>query len=481
MRIYFKTLGCPKNEVDSRHAAQLLADAGCSLVARPEEADVVVVNTCGFVEAAKVESIGVLRAFVERRRAGQRVVAAGCLVQRCGDELAATLPELDELIGVEEWQRLPALLQSTPAGSNGHCTIALPMALPGATAARVARDIPGQMIPLAAGPSAYLKIQDGCSAPCAFCTIPSFKGPYRSKSIDRLVAEARALVGAGAHELVLVAQDTTAYGYDWGQRDRLPDLLTALVEGVPDLRWLRLMYAYPGHLTDRTIETMARHTEICHYLDMPLQHGHPATLARMRRPSDRVSRRNVERLRAAMPDVAIRTTFIVGYPGETDAEFEALLEFIAEHRFDRVGAFTFSPEPGTPAAELPDQIDEETKQERYARLMDLQQRISLERNRALVGQTLDVLVEGEAEAEPVERPERRGRGARRSGRRQRAQATGRAEEMSQRLLVGRSYRDAPEVDGLVFCRGAGKVGEMARARITQALEYDLVGDLVRNG
>ncbi len=305
--------------------------------------------------------------------------------------------------------------------------------------------------PVVAG-SAYLKISDGCNAPCAFCTIPSFKGKLRSRPLEAIVDEAVALVQAGARELVIVAQDTTDYGRDRGEPNSLPRLLSAICHRTDDrLRWVRLMYAYPGHVSDELIEVMASQPKIVPYLDMPLQHGDPRTLRRMRRPSRlETVYEHIEKLRAAMPDIALRTTFIVGYPGETEEEFAGLLDFVRAIEFDKVGAFTFSPEPGTPAAELPDQVDDEVKQERYARLMEVQQPISLRKNQAQVGKLLDVLVEGE----------------------------GRVEGSGEPLLLARSYRDAPEIDGLVLIPGVRGVapGEMMQVLINGAMEYDLVGE-----
>jgi ribosomal protein S12 methylthiotransferase len=293
-----------------------------------------------------------------------------------------------------------------------------------------------------AGASAYLKIADGCRRPCAFCAIPLIKGTAVSRPVARILEEARELRDAGVRELVLIAQDTTDYGHDLGLKDGLSVLLQELGAAVPDLDWIRIMYAFPGYVTDRLIEVMATHKQILPYLDMPLQHAHPRTLRRMRRPAnpDWVVR-TIEKMRAALPGLAVRSTFIVGYPGETDEEFEALEAFLAGMRFDRVGAFKFSFEPGTTSEGLGDPIPEPVKQQRFDRLMTLQQSVSLQLNQAQVGRTLDVLVEG----------------------------------TDDRLAVGRSYRDAPEIDGLVFVEGEAAVGEMVRARITGAMPYDLTG------
>jgi ribosomal protein S12 methylthiotransferase len=285
------------------------------------------------------------------------------------------------------------------------------------------------------GASAYLKIADGCRRPCAFCAIPLMKGTAVSRPPEAVVGEAVRLQAEGVRELILIAQDTSDYGHDLGIKDGLAELLDRMVEGLGNgagVDWIRIMYAYPGYVTDRLIETMARHPQIVPYLDMPLQHGHPMTLRRMRRPA------NVDWVHRT---IGKRTTFIVGYPGETEAEFQALLDFAAELKFDRVGCFTFSFEPDTASAPLGDPVPPEVKEERRARLMEQQQRISLERNQAQVGRTLQVLVEG------------RGDG----------------------LSVGRSYRDAPEIDGMVIVEGDLPVGEMVPVRITGAMAYDLTG------
>jgi len=304
-------------------------------------------------------------------------------------------------------------------------------------------------------------IADGCSAPCAFCAIPLIKGPLHSRMMEDVVADARYLAEQGMLEIILIAQDTTAYGRDAGQPDALPALLDALVAAVPQVPWVRLMYAYPQHVSRRLIETMARHPQIVHYLDLPLQHAHPATLRRMGRPSsiNRV-RRLIDDLRRAMPDIALRTSFIVGYPGETEAEFCALEQFVHEVQFDKVGVFTYSPEAGTRAVDLPDQVPQEVKQERYDRLMSGQQAISLARNQAQVGRTLAVLIEGQGEMELEEPGAPSGAG----------DASGEGA-----ISVGRCYRDAPEIDGMVLIEEPLEAGRMVQVQITGAMEYDLVG------
>ena len=436
MRFYLLSLGCPKNTVDSEGISRLLQQAGHEAITEPESAQLLIVNTCGFIDKAKEESFAALRELAKLKQHGQFLIAAGCLSQRYGHELVTKVPGLDGVIGTRRWMEITALVRNLPSKDHPRSE---PAVMTGDPLGGIAEPMRGAL----QGASAYLKIADGCSAPCAFCAIPAIKGPARSRPLEAIVTEAQQLVGRGAKEIILIAQDTTAYGRDRGERDALPTLIKAILTAAPGLQWLRLMYAYPQHVTPRLIEIMACHPRVCHYFDMPLQHGHPEVLRRMNRPHDVDEvRRLVADLREAMPDIALRTSFIVGYPGETEEEFSALLDFVAEMAFDRVGVFTYSLEAGTRAAELPSQMPTEVKEERYARLMELQQGISLARNQQVVGRVLKVLVEGQ------------GKG----------------------LSVGRSYRDAPEIDGLVIVEGELPVGEMVPVRITGAMEYDLVGE-----
>jgi ribosomal protein S12 methylthiotransferase len=436
MRFYLLSLGCPKNTVDSEGISRLLQQAGYQAITEPQSAQFLIVNTCGFIDKAKEESFAALRELAELKQPGQFLIAAGCLSQRYGRELVPEVPGLDGVIGTRRWMEITTLVQDLCSKDHPRGE---PAVMTGDPLERMAKPLRGAL----QGVSAYLKIADGCSAPCAFCAIPAIKGPACSRPLETIAAEAQQLVGRGAKEIILIAQDTTAYGRDRGERDALPTLMEAIWAAAPDLQWLRLMYAYPQHVTPRLIEVMACQPQVCHYLDMPLQHAHPDVLRRMNRPHD-VDKvwHLVTDLREAMPDIALRTSFIVGYPGETEEEFSALLDFVAEMAFDRVGVFTYSPEEGTGAIELPCQVPTEVKEERYARLMELQQGISLARNQQLVGRVLEVLVEGQGED----------------------------------LSVGRSYRDAPEIDGLVLVEGRLPVGEMVSVRITGAMEYDLVGE-----
>lgn len=449
---YLLTLGCPKNTVDSEGMAMLLQRDGYRATADPAEADVLIVNTCGFLEAATEESIVELRALARGKQPHQRLIAAGCLAQRNGDEIVRRVPGVDALLGTRRWMEIVPLAERVRAGRRRERYALLGDPETGD---------PGEVLrPPVPNGSAYLKISDGCNAPCAFCSIPSFKGALRSRPLPAIVDEAAGLAQGGAQELVIVAQDSTDYGRDLGEPDALPRLLAAICRRAPELRWLRLMYAYPGHVNDRLMEVMASEPQIVHYLDMPLQHGHPDTLRRMRRPSSSAwVHRTVEKLRAAMPDLALRTTFIVGFPGETEAEFEGLLDFMEAVHFDKLGVFRFSPEPGTPAYDLPDQVPEEIKEERWHRVMAAQQAISLARNQAQVGRRLEVLVEGKGELAGQEEG-------------------GPALPSGQPVSLARSYRDAPEVDGLVLVPGQLlPAGQMATVTITGALAYDLLGEL----
>ncbi|MEX0751290.1 MAG: 30S ribosomal protein S12 methylthiotransferase RimO [Dehalococcoidia bacterium] len=430
MRYHIVTLGCAKNVADSERITRVLGAGDHAEVAAPDAADVVIVNTCGFIDAAKDESVTTIVELAQAKRRGQKLVVAGCLTAIHGDELKAEVPEIDAVFGAEDW-----------AGIGKYAAMVEPVVLD-----RQRYDIPETT--RVARPSAYLKISDGCNAPCTFCIIPKMKGKLHSTPADDLITEARRIAGEGVREIVLVAQDSTDYGRDLGLRDALPELLERLSAAVPDVPWIRIMYAYPGHVTPKLAETMARLPNVARYIDIPLQHAAESVLQRMKRPSNtRMVREMFGSLRSAMPDIAIRTTFIVGYPGETDAEFNELLAFVREMEFDHVGCFTFSPQSESPAAHEPDPVPEKIKKRRQRQLMEVAQQVSIMRNRLMVGREIDVLVESLSETEEGER----------AG-----------------IAVGRSYRDAPEVDGLVLLEGAFQPGDFVRATVTSALAYDLV-------
>lgn len=420
--------------------AQLLVRDGYRAVEDPSQAAVLIVNTCGFIGPAKEESYQVLGELAQAKRKGQALIAAGCLTQRYGVEVAQNVPGVDGILGTRRWMDILQVVNEVRSGAHPEPIYHLP------EAATVGSDENDALRASVAGASAYLKVADGCRRPCAFCAIPLIKGTAVSRPIASILHEAQVLRDAGVRELILIAQDTTDYGHDLGMKEGLAVLLEQLTDSVADMDWIRVMYSYPGYVTERLIEVMATRKQVLPYLDIPLQHAHPETLKRMKRPSnmDWVYK-TLGRMRGEIPNLAIRTTFIVGYPGETDAEFQALYDFVNETRFDRVGAFQFSFEPGTSSAPLGDPVPAEVKQERYERLMELQQNISLQINQTYVGKTLDVLVEG----------------------------------FDNGLSIGRSYRDAPEIDGLVLIEGRAKVGEIVPAKITGAMTYDLTGALAK--
>ena len=446
-KYFLLSLGCAKNTVDSESMAQVLNRQGMRGVGDPESAEVLIVNTCGFINSAKQESIDALRELVELKRGDQMVIAAGCLSQRYGDTLAQEVPGLDGVIGTRRWMDIFDLIRRLRKRTHPAPLYHLPD-----EAKVVGLDERGVLRASVQGASAYLKIADGCRRPCAFCAIPRIKGTAVSRPLEAIVAEAVRLGETGVREVMLIAQDSTDYGYDLGLKDGLAHLLDAIVQAAPDIPWLRIMYAYPGYVTPRLMETMARHKQILPYLDIPLQHGHRETLKRMKRPAkvewvyDAIGK-----LRELMPELAVRTTFIVGYPGETEEEFAGLLQMASDLEFDRLGAFQYSYELGTPSASLPGHVDDDIKQERYERLMALQSAISLKKNQALVGKTLEILVEGH------------GMGEDESG-----------AETGDVISLGRSYRDAPEIDGYVLVEGELPVGEIVPVRVTGATTYDLL-------
>ena len=440
MYFYLATLGCPKNEVISDKMAQLLLEAGHIVVDNPRNADFLLVNTCGFIESARVESLQMVSGLAKKKRGSQKLILIGCLAQLAGTQILEANATVDGLLSTRRWMEIGRLVKQMETGTKEK-TIWLDDPANESIVSLQGRVLRGQ--PWA---SAYLSIADGCSASCAFCSIPNIKGKLRSRPMSDILDETIYLVENGARELIVIAQDTTSYGSDRGERDALPELLKEILRSAPELAWLRVMYAYPQHVTSRLIATMAEESRICHYLDLPLQHAHPETLRRMRRPHNITEVRNtLHELRTAMPDLALRTSFIVGYPGETEEEFSALLNFVEEISFDKVGVFVYSREEGTTAYDLPDQISSQVKEERYHRLMTAQQNISLARNRAQIGRELDILVEGNGDG----------------------------------ISIGRSYRDAPEIDGLVIFEKHAPIGQFARVRITGADTYDLTGDWQR--
>ncbi|HEY0866731.1 MAG TPA: 30S ribosomal protein S12 methylthiotransferase RimO [Fimbriimonas sp.] len=434
-KVKIVTLGCAKNEVDSEEIAGVLQESGYDVDGGARKSEVTIINTCGFLEASKEESIRAIKEAVRDKKAGRtgKVIVAGCLAQRLGADLMKLAPGADAYVGVGQMARFAEIVQSVRGTKSALLDVAPPHHRWADVPTRARSGHPW---------SAYLKVSEGCDHKCTFCTIPSFRGGHQSKPIERVMEEARHLVGNGVKEINLIAQDVTQYGYDLYKAFTLPRLLREL-NAIEGLDWVRILYFYPNRLTDEVIDTMASCEKVLPYIDIPLQHAHPDTLRRMHRPWDGERYLRIfDKVRAAMPDVAIRTTFIVGFPGETDGEFEYLLDFVRQARLDRVGAFVFSREPGTPSYDMEGQVSSRVKRERYDRLMRFQQGISREVNESWVGKGLSVLVEEQREG----------------------------------WLIGRSHRDAPEIDGLVFLPGGAKVGEIVRARVNGAEEYDLFAE-----
>lgn len=434
------SLGCAKNTVDSNSMAQLLQQDGYLAVADPADADVILVNTCGFIEPAREESYAILRELAEDKQENQLLIAAGCLTQRYGKEVIEKVSGIDGLLGTRRWMDILDVVQNLRTERHSQPFYHLP------NESVVGQNPEGILGAFSQGGSAYIKIADGCRRPCAFCAIPSIKGTAVSRPQEEILNDAQILYSRGVKEINLIAQDTTDYGHDLGMKEGLAGLLENILKTVPNLNWLRILYAYPGYITDRLIEVMASSDQILPYIDIPLQHADPGVLKQMRRPAnlDWVYQ-TVDKLRKNMPGLALRTTFIVGYPGETDQAFQNLVDFVEEMRFDRVGTFTFSFEPGTESESFGDPIPFEIKKERQEILMLRQQDISLQINQSLIGKTLDVLIEGKGEVEG-------------SG---------------DMISLGRSYRDAPEIDGMVIVEGDLPEGEICPVQITGAMTYDL--------
>lgn len=433
------SLGCAKNTVDADSMAQLLTEAGYELVENPKKARVLIVNTCGFIRSAKEESLDALSELSSMKKKGQILIATGCLPQRDGKDIVTEVPGIDAILGTRRWMDIVELVEKLVDGKRSAVSYQLSAA---PTVGTDERGVPRVSVQ---GASAYIKIADGCSRTCAFCAIPLIKGPHVSRPPEKVLAEAVLLQSRGVKEIVLLAQNTTDYAHDLGMKNGLAQLLSKMTVAAPEVDWIRIMYAYPGYVTDELIEVMATHKQIVPYLDLPLQHADPDVLKRMGRPTntDWVYK-TLAKMRKTIPGLTLRSTFIVGYPGETEAEFKHLLDFIEEIRFDKLGAFKFSMEAGTAAEVLGDTVPEEVKQERLDRLMEKQQDISLASNEAFVGRDLKVLIEGAGEG----------------------------------ISIGRSYRDAPQVDGLVLVKGEIAAGEMVNVRITSASVYDLEAEVL---
>ena len=437
-KVHLLSLGCPKNLADSELMLGALVNAGFEVTLDPGEAQVLVVNSCAFIESAKKESIDAIldAAEIKQRTRGKRLVVAGCLSQRYGAELREQLPEVDVFVGTGNFLELPELLRRTEAPET--------RPIPYAGAAHLLPSNNAPRIKTGDFFSAYLKVSEGCDHRCAFCIIPKIRGRHESRALADLVAEARMLAKSGVREINLIAQDLTAYGRDLDPRSSLAELLYAL-DAVDGLHWIRLLYCYPNFVTDELLDAVATLPKVAKYIDIPLQHADDGMLRAMRRERSAAGLRKVlERIRKRVPGVALRTSFIVGFPGESDAAFGRLLDFVREQEFDRVGVFTYSREENTAAHDLPGQVPERIKRVRRAQLMEAQAGIALRKNRGLIGCELEVLVEG-----PV---------------------PGRTTRMR-----GRTQAQAPEIDGSVFFTGEALAGEFVRVRIDKALTYDLSG------
>lgn len=447
MKIGVVSLGCPKNLVDSETMLGLIHEENYEITNDPSEAEIIIVNTCGFIESAKEESINTILQMAEYKKSGscKYIIVTGCLSQRYAEELFSELPEADAIAGVEVYDEIGSIIKRV---MNGERFIMLERSKPDVIYTSKETFLP--RILTTPSYTAYLKIAEGCDNCCSYCAIPKIRGPYRSKPMEQVLKEAKALADNGVKELIVVAQDTTRYGEDLpGGKLLLADLLKELNK-IESLKWIRVMYCYPNNFTDELIETFASLDKVCKYVDLPLQHASNRLLASMNRYD---TKEEVEtllaKLRKRIPEIVIRTTFIVGFPGETDADFEELKEFVEQQRFENAGVFAYSQEEGTVAGAMPNQIPDEIKQERYHELMALQAQISEEIHKDTEGQTLEVLVEG-------------------------------IEEDGSGLHYGRSYREAPDIDGLVFIENPGdiKPGCFVKVNILQGFTYESVGERI---
>jgi ribosomal protein S12 methylthiotransferase len=468
----FVSLGCPKNLVDSEVMMGMLAQAGAELIPRTEDADVIVVNTCSFIASAQQESVNTILEMARFKTDGRarKLVVAGCLVERFRDDICKNIPEVDAVVGTGELEKILAAAGVAPAPAKPspfNILASRPEGDAREAQGRFSReswdgaiaDLPNYLYDEATprvlatpGYTAYIKIAEGCDHPCTFCIIPQLRGKFRSRRFESVIAEAERLARSGVREITLIGQDTTCYGEDFGLKDGLALLLEKLA-GIEDLRWIRFLYAYPNKITGRLLETIASREKICAYIDVPLQHASASVLKRMKRGGGAdVFLRSIDKMRRTIPDVTLRTSFIVGFPGETESEFEELCDFVREAEFDWMGAFGYSDQEGANAFALDEKLPSREIEHRRKHLMQIQRRISKKRKKALIGQELDLLLEG-------------------------------VSEESDLLLEGRTPRHAPEIDGKVFVsdvpEGLQPVpGEFYRCQITEAHDYDLVAKII---
>lgn len=439
MKLLFISLGCDKNLVDSEMMMGLLHDRGYEFTDNEEEADIIVINTCGFINDAKEESINTILEMAKYKENNLKaLIVAGCLVERYKNEILQELPEIDAIVGTTAFDKICDVVDDVLADKKHNELESInKMCRP---------DV--RRIITTGGYYSYLKIAEGCDKHCTYCSIPMIRGAYRSVPMDELVKEAEYLADNGVKELIIVAQEITVYGKDLYGEKKLPELLHRLCK-IPGIQWIRLLYCYPEEITDELIETIRTEKKICHYIDMPIQHASDKILKAMGRRTNNAELRNIiSKLRKEIPDICLRTTLITGFPGETEEDHQILLDFIDEMEFDRLGVFTYSPEEDTKAASLDNQVDEEVKLCRKDEIMELQQEISMDKSERLVGKEIEVIIEGKASDEDV--------------------------------YVGRSYMDAPSVDGYVFINSEEELmsGDFAKVRIVKAMEYDFIGDLI---
>ena len=439
MKILFVSLGCDKNLVDSERMLGSLTGAGYEFTDDETEAEVIVVNTCCFIGDAKEESINILLEMAKQKETGKcRVlIAAGCLAQRYKDEVLKEIPEVDGILGTTSYDRIVQVVEDTLGGKTDAEFEDI----------NILHEKEARRVLTTGGHYAYLKIAEGCNKHCTYCVIPSVRGKYRSVPMEALVEEAKELASGGVRELILVAQETTLYGVDLYGEKKLPALLRELAK-IPGIHWIRMLYCYPEEITDELIETIKTEEKVCNYMDIPIQHASDRILSRMGRKTNRKEiTERLTKLREEIPDMAIRTTMITGFPGETEEDVEELLDFVDEMEFERLGVFPYSQEEGTPAAVMEDQVSDEVKEERRDRVMELQQEISLDHGQDMIGRELEVFIEGQVADENA--------------------------------YVGRTYMDAPGVDGYIFVNTGLELmsGMFVRVRVTGALEYDLIGEL----
>ena len=439
MKILLVSLGCDKNLVDSEVMLGMLAEKGYTFTNDEAEAEIAVVNTCCFINDAKEESVNAILEMAELKKSGQlkALIVTGCLAQRYQKEIREEIEEVDAIIGTSAIDKIAETIEDAIAGESREHMLPLDGKLSGNT----------KRLGTTGGHYAYLKIAEGCDKCCTYCIIPAIRGEYRSVPMEELTAEAETLAAGGVKELILVAQETTLYGLDLYGEKKLPELLSRLCR-IPGLYWIRILYCYPEEITDDLIRVIKQEEKICHYLDIPVQHGSDSVLKRMGRKTDSEQIRNmVKKLRENIPDICLRTTLITGFPGETEKDHETLMEFVDEMEFDRLGVFTYSPEEGTPASLMPDQVGEDVKEKRRNAIMELQQEIAYEAAAKMEGKSVDAMIEGKIADEDA--------------------------------YVARTYKDAPNVDGYLFIHTDRQLmsGDFVKVRITGSYEYDLIGEI----